>query len=114
MEMLLENRMIPSIMKPTTISKTTATLIDNILINEELQESYRSRILINNSSNHLPCYATVENILVSKKTPTKVTGRDMRPKCLERLKEKLKNENWAYDGSTSIEENFDRFHRKLT
>ena len=74
MEMLLENGMIPSIMKPTRISKTMATLIDNILINEELQESYRSRILIDNSSNHLPCYATLENILVSKKTPTKVTG----------------------------------------
>ena len=33
-EMLLDNGMVPTITKPTRISKTTATLIDNILIRE--------------------------------------------------------------------------------
>ena len=37
-EMLLDNGMIPTITKPMRISKTMATLIDNILISEDLQE----------------------------------------------------------------------------
>ena len=41
-EMLLDNGMIPTITKPTRISKTTATLIDNILVSEDLQETFNS------------------------------------------------------------------------
>ena len=73
-EMLLDNGMIPTITKPTRISKTTATLIDNILVSEDLQETFQSGILIGNSSDHLPCYTTLENALLSKKAPTRITG----------------------------------------
>ena len=53
-EMIIDNGMILTITKPTRISKTTATLIDNILISEDLQESFSSGVLIDNSSVHLP------------------------------------------------------------
>ena len=112
-EMLLDNGMIPTITKPTRISKTTATLIDNILISEDLQETFNSGILIDNSSDHLPCYTTLENILLSKKAPTRITGRDMRPKCLDRLKEKLKNKDWNIDHNLPLNENFKNFHNNL-
>ena len=112
-EMLLDNGMIPTITKPTRISKTTATLIDNILVSEDLQETFNSGILIDNSSDHLPCYTTLENILLSKKVPTRITGRDMRPKCLDRLKEKLKNEDWNIDHNLPLNENFKNFHNNL-
>ena len=111
--MLLDNSMIPTITKTTRISKTTATLIDNILVSEDLQETFNSGILIDNSSDHLPCYTTLENILLSKKAPTRITGRDMRPKCLDRLKEKLKNEDWNIDHNLPLNENFKNFHNNL-
>ena len=113
-EMLLDNSMIPTITKPTRISKTTATLIDNILISEDLQEVYNSGILIDNCSDHLPCYTTLENILLSKKAPARILGQDMRPKCIDRLKEKLKTESWDIDDSGSADENFNSFHNHLT
>ena len=113
-EMLLDNSMIPTITKPTRISKTTATLIDNILISEDLQEVYNSGILIDNCSDHLPCYTTLENILLSKKAPERILGQDMRPKCIDRLKEKLKTESWDIDDSGSVDENFNSFHNHLT
>ena len=81
-EMLLDNGMIPTITKPTRISKTTATLIDNILISEDLQEKFSSGILIDNSSDHLPCYATLKDVLLSKRAPLIITSRDTRPKCV--------------------------------
>ena len=112
-EMLLDNGMIPTITKLTRISKTTATLIDYILVSEDLQETFNCGILIDNSSDHLPCYTTLENILLSKKVPTRITGRDMRPKCLDRLKEKLKNEEWNIDHNLSLNENFKNFHNNL-
>ena len=85
---------VPTITKPTRISKTTAqTLIDNILISEDLQEKFSSGILIDNSSDHLPCYTTLKNVLLSKKAPTMIISRDTRPKCVEWLKEKLETEN---------------------
>ena len=40
-EMLLDNGMIPTITKLTRISKTTATLIDNILVSEDLQKHFK-------------------------------------------------------------------------
>ena len=112
-EMLLDNGMIPTIKKPTRISKTTATLIDNILISEDLQETFNSGILIDNSSDHLPCYTTLKNVLLNKKAPTMITSRDTRPKCVELLKEKLTRENWNTDESVSINQNFRKFHSKL-
>ena len=112
--MLLDNSMIPTITKPTRISKTTATLIDNILISEDLQEVYNSGILIDNCSDHLPCYTTLENILLSKKAPARILGQDMRPKCIDRLKEKLKTESWDIDDGGSVDENFNSFHNHLT
>ena len=113
-EMLLDNGMIPTITKPTRISKTMATLIDNILISEDLQEMYNSGILIDNCSDHLPCYTTLENILLSKKAPVRILGRDMRPKCMDGLKEKLKTESWDIDDNCSVDENFNNFHNHLT
>ena len=113
-EMLLDNGMIPTITKPTRISKTTATLIDNILVSEDLQETFNSGILIDNSSDHLPCYTTLENILLSKKAPTRITGQDTRPKRMDRLKEKLMNEEWDIDHNLSTNENFSNFHNNLT
>ena len=102
-EMILDNGMIPTITKPTRISKTTATLIDNILVSEELQETFNSGILIDNSSDHLPCYTTLENVLLSKKAPARVNL----------LKEKLKNEDWNIDHNLPLNENFEEFHHNL-
>ena len=113
-EMLLDNGMIPTITKPTRISKTTVTLIDNILVSEDLQETFNSGILKDNSSDHLPCYTTLENILLSKRAPTRITGRDMRPKSMDRLKEKLKNEDWNIDHNLPLNENFKNFHNNFT
>ena len=112
-EMLLDNGMVPTITKPTRISKTTATLIDNILISEDLQEKFSSGILIDNSSDHLPCYATLKDVLLSKRAPSMITSRDTRPKCVKQLKEKLETENWDPDDSLSTNENFQIFHSRL-
>ena len=61
-------------------------------------------------------HATLENVLQSKKAPARIVGRDMRPKCMDRLKEKLKTERWDINCnlSRSTNENFNSFHNHLT
>ena len=61
LECILDQNMLPTVTKPTRISKTSATLIDNILISEKLQSNYESVILIDNMSDHLPCILTLKN-----------------------------------------------------
>ena len=112
-EMLLDNGMIPTITKPTRISKTAATLIDNILVSEDLQETCTSGILIDNCSDHLPCYTTLQNILLNRKSPTKISGRDLRAKNMRMLKENLSNKEWAIDPTLSVNEKFEDFHQEL-
>ena len=52
----LDYHMTPTITRPTRITQTSATLIDNLFISLKLQDNYKSGILINDTSDHLPCY----------------------------------------------------------
>ena len=50
----LDFGLIPTITRPTHITNTSATLIDNIIVSQNLCGSYTSSILINDTSDHLP------------------------------------------------------------
>ena len=58
-ESTTDMNLLPVITKPTRITHGSATLIDNIMISEKLQLKYSSGIMINNMSDHLPCYLTL-------------------------------------------------------
>ena len=55
LECILDHNLLPAITKPTRISKTSATLIDNILLSKKLQPEYKSLIIKDDLSDHLPC-----------------------------------------------------------
>ena len=59
---ILEAGLMPSISKPTRISHTTATLIDNIIIDQKYNGNYESYVLLDDMSDHLPCAAVLENV----------------------------------------------------
>ena len=52
----LEYNMLPTITRPTRISNTCATLIDNILVSNKLHGNFKSGVLTNDLSDHMPCY----------------------------------------------------------
>ena len=64
-------------MKPTRISKSSATLIDNVLISDKLQSNYTSNILLSNLSDHLPCYVEINEFYAGKKEVTKIKKRKL-------------------------------------
>ena len=58
----IDMNMLPTINKPTRITDSSATLIDNIFISGRLQEDYGSGIIISDMSDHLPILVRLNNV----------------------------------------------------
>ena len=54
---MLENNLLPTITHPTQITQSSATLIDNIFVSENLHRFFESAILLKDISDHLPIVA---------------------------------------------------------
>ena len=56
-----DTNLLPCITRPTRITKSTATLIDNVFISQNLHKNFESSILINDISDHLPSIMITHN-----------------------------------------------------
>ena len=63
---LLEHDMLPTIMRPTRITHTTATLIDNIFVSSKLYRDFESALILNDMSDHLPVLTLLKQSLLIK------------------------------------------------
>ena len=105
----LDMGLIPMITKPTRITKSSATLIDNIIVSENLCGNFYSNILINDMSDHMPTVCVVESLKTAKKDNITITSRDTRPKNTAALKDHLQNYDWpVLMNSTSLDTNMER------
>ena len=99
------------ITKPTRITATTATLIDNILIDRKLEAESKGGILLDNTSDHLPCYALISNIHPTRRKQLEITSRDIRPKNMAALKTYLQLPGKLLPLiRNNASEQFDNFH----
>ena len=51
---MIENDQIPTVTRPTRITQTTASLIDNVFVTGNLQKNFDSLFLLDDMSDHLP------------------------------------------------------------
>ena len=86
LNMNLDFDLFPVITKPTRITHTSATLIDNIFLDSRLTGQTVNKILVDDISDHLPSVLILENLNPSKRKKIEVTSRDIRPKQIELLK----------------------------
>ena len=113
-ETTLDNLLLPTITKPTRINKSSATLIDNIIISHKLQAGYSSNILISNLSDHLPCHIEINEFYASKVDATKIKKRKLNKENLEKIRHEINSTNWdtiLADSNTT--ESFDIVHKKI-
>ena len=87
----------PLISKPTRITKSTATLIDNIFTNNLSKTEHLNGILLNDISDHFPIFTITEHEL--QKCPKTsmaedYTARIITKKSLEAFCCKIKNCDW--------------------
>ena len=80
---------------PTRITQSSATLIDNIIVSQNLCGSFTSSVLINDISDHLPTACIIPSMVSAKKEPVMITSRDTRPKNMKALQKQLSVIDWS-------------------
>ena len=115
LETIYDKGLLPMITKPTRITSSSATLIDNIFVDDLFYANAESGIIMDDSSDHLPCYCVLRNLNPHRTEDIEITSRDTRKKNLENLKEHLKTVNPLLPLlGNNINEQFDNFHTELT
>ena len=84
----------PTIRNPTRISKISATLIDNIFVNN-VECEYRSAIVYSDISDHLPVVLRMSRSCFKSHLMRNIaTKRYFDPKNIDKFNSELANENW--------------------
>ena len=105
---LFDLGLFPTITRPTRITQTTATLIDNIFVSEKLYQAFDSCILLNDISDHLPSQALLKQTKVLNKEPLEFTSQNLTGKRLNQINEKLSNVDWVGNlRSQDVNQNFE-------
>ena len=91
----LDFGLIPTVTRPTRITNSSATLIDNIIVSQNLCGAYTSNILINDTSDHLPTVCVLNSLITVKREPIVIKSRDTRVRNLLALKKQINDYNWS-------------------
>ena len=114
LEFLVEKELYPVITCPTRITKTSATLIDNIIMSRTLYSKSHNSVLINDLSDHLPCISIICGINTGKGETITITKRNMKGDNMKLLKASLSSLDWTELATLeNPSEQFDLFHSKL-
>ena len=110
----LENHLLPTITKPTRITRSTATLLDNIILGENLQSRYEPSVVISDISDHLPCLIKIDNPSLFSKKPKIVTTRKLDNDKLTELNCELSQIDWQHEFTLkNVNEQYTYFQTKL-
>ena len=83
----------PSINKPTRITNSSTTLIDNVFISQNLEPRTNSNLLLDDISDHLPCLLTCQDVYPTA-VHRLVKRRNLNKKAIELISEDLRVTNW--------------------
>ena len=94
LELMLQNQLYPSVTRPSRITNTTGTLIDNIFISEKFHHSFDSAVLMSDISDHLPLLCLVKQTKILDKSPLEFQSRALTDDKLHAIKNKLYKVDW--------------------
>ena len=115
LNMLLDMQLFPTITRPSRITQTSATLIDNIFISEKFQQDYDSALLVTDTSDHLPIMCLLKQTKITDKTPLTFESRSLTSEKLNVVKNKLHLEDWhGLLNKTDVDENFNLLNDKIS
>ena len=112
-DMNLDLNLIPTITKPTRITKTSATLIDNIIVGR-IFHNYTANIAISDISDHLPILVNSYQPKLYKKQPLTVTKRVLDESACTKISNTLDQINWElYLSECNTNTSYVCFHNKV-
>ena len=114
LEEILRLELYPLITCPTRVTKSSATLIDNILVSRSLYNKSSSAIIINDLSDHLPCISVIDNMKSRKGETIELIKRDMKGENIKQLRFALSKHNWStIHGNIDVSAKFDYVHTTI-
>ena len=93
LDSLYSYSLFPLITKPTRITHSTSTLIDNIFLNDISLINTINGILFSEISDHFPIFTVVSNALLVNKTTVR-KGRIFSSSNMKKFKDDLRSRNW--------------------
>lgn len=101
----LSNNLLPTILKPTRVTHTSATLIDNIYIDAALIHNVvKSHVVITDISDHFLCVVLLENCGNLKTESEKFMSRKVDDTTLRNMKGTLRNKDWSFLEDLTVNE----------
>lgn len=88
------NGILPTITRPTRITHTSATLIDNIYIKCHAKSTFNSAIIITDISDHLPIFSQFGNTIQKANTVRNFKCRPMNDTQINAIIRSLETEDW--------------------
>ena len=90
-----DNSILPCITRPTRITKSSVTLIDNIFTSQHLHKNFDSCILINDISNHLPSIANIHGHTTNTEEPLEFKCRSLNKINMKEINNLLLTTDWS-------------------
>ena len=110
----LDKGLLPTVTKPTRVTRSTATLIDNIIVGRKYQLNFESQIILSDLSDHFPCMLNIKNTKLFRKKQVTVKTRGLNPSKMEEIKRKLSQVDWEeLLANKPTDKSFDIFHQSL-
>ena len=110
----LERGMLPTVIHQTRITKTSATLIGNIIVSMNYVGRYTCNVLIDNISDHLPSILSLSGVTAYKKEPVLIKSRDLCKRNIDALKQSLDITNFeSLIFDNDVNSSFNNIHTKL-
>ena len=114
LELNLRKSLLPCISKPTRITHTTGSLIDNIMVRPILQCNYLHYILVDNISDHMPIIVKLRNQNKLMKGLKIVKHHRLDSPALDKINHDIASEDWPQIFSgLDTNNSFNMFHKKL-
>ncbi|XP_065671679.1 uncharacterized protein LOC136089556 [Hydra vulgaris] len=108
---MFQNGFIPTINKPTRITKNTATSIDQIIINNFKNIKIKTGIFITDISDHFPVFITAQKSLNQPSKKVKTKKRVIKDASLVTFISLLSTTNWESVLKTkNVNEAYDKFY----
>ena len=114
LENILSNKLLPCITHPTRITKSSATLIDNITTSRNIFNILKCGIAICDLSDHFPCVMVWPNAVINKKDTFSFTSKKLNDNSIANIKRDL-SIDWTatLEKQLSIDDKFQLFHDTL-
>ena len=108
-----ENNLYPCITRPTRITKTTATLIDNIFVSHQLHTSFDSCVVLHDISDHMPSILNIHDYSNNKSILLEFTCQNLTDEKIRNINHLMTQENWTNLDKENVNIAFQQFHDKL-